>query len=284
MSNAADPSGAPATGPTHDPAEDAGTAAIAAHAGAPLVSRERGVVRVRLNRPSEHNRLDPADVDAISGLLDSLRGEFDADPQSVRAFVITGSGERSFSSGYTLHAILDELDHRLEGMLDALEALPVPTIAAINGGVYGGATDLALCCDLRIGVVGTRMFMPAARFGLHYYPGGLRRYVSRLGLAAASKLMLTAATIEADEMLRIGFLGELVAREQLAARVETCVEEILRTDPVVVAQMKRHLHALAGAHAETPEARALESSMLRAYEASLRSQVLRERLDTLLGG
>ena len=128
------------------------------------------------------------------------------------------------------------------------------------------------------------MFMPAARFGLHYYPGGLRRYVSRLGLAAASKLMLTATTIGADEMLRIGFLGELVAREQLAARVDACVEEILRTDPVVVGQMKRHLHALAGAHSETPEARALESSMQRAYEASLRSKELRERLGALLGG
>ena len=255
---------------------------LAAHAGAPLVARARGVVRVTLDRPAEHNRLDPADVDALAALCATLRSEFDADPQSVRALVITGSGERSFSSGYTLDAIVEELDHRLEDMLDALESLPVTTVAAINGGVYGGATDLALCCDLRIGVAGTRMFMPAARFGLHYYPGGLRRYVSRLGLAAATRLMLTAATIGDEEMLRIGFLGELVPRESLAARVDACVEQILQTEPVVVAQMKRHLHALANAHAGTAEGRALEAAMLEAYETSLRSQALRERLDALL--
>ena len=73
-------------------------------------------------------------------------------------------------------------------MLDRLERFPLPTVCAMNGSVYGGATDLALCCDLRIGVRGSRMLMPASRFGLHYYPGGLRRYVGTLGLAAAKKL------------------------------------------------------------------------------------------------
>ncbi len=282
MNAAANPPTAPED-QAGDSAADSAAVPIAPHAGAPLVARARGVVRVTLNRPAEHNRLDPADVDALAALFAGLRDEFDADPQAVRALVVTGSGERSFSSGYTLEAILDELDHRLEDMLDTLESLPVPTIAAINGGVYGGATDLALCCDLRIGVTDTRMFMPAARFGLHYYPGGLRRYVTRLGLPAATKLMLTAATIEGDEMLRIGFLGELVPRASLAARVDACVEQILQTEPVVVAQMKRHLHALARTRAETAEEIALEASMLQAYDASLRSQALRERLGNLLG-
>ena len=82
----------------------------------------------------------------------------------------------------------------------------------LDGGVYGGATDLALCCDWRIGVSGTRMFMPAARFGLHYYPGGLRRYVRALGAAQAKRIFLTGQTLRAQEMLRIGFLTELVPR------------------------------------------------------------------------
>ena len=185
---------------------------IADHAGAPLIARADGVVRITLNRPAEHNRLDPADVDALNALLPTLA----ADPQ-VRALLITGTGDKTFSSGYTLQAIASELDARFERMLDTLEHLPIPTIALFNGSVYGGATDLALCCDFRIGYDGMRMFMPAARFGLHYYPGGLRRYVSRLGLNAAKKLFLTAMTIDSDEMLRIGFLTDRVARDRLDA-------------------------------------------------------------------
>ncbi|MGD9941831.1 MAG: enoyl-CoA hydratase/isomerase family protein [Burkholderiaceae bacterium] len=246
---------------------------IAPHAGAPLLQRAGGMLRITLNRPAEHNRLDPADIDALLPLLEELEHAEDA-----RALVITGSGAVTFSSGYTLQAIVAELDDRLERMLDTIERLPFPTIAACNGSVYGGATDLALCCDFRLGVAGMKMFMPAARFGLHYYPGGLRRYLTRLGLPAASKLMLTGMTIDADEMLRIGFLTELVAREALDERVETYLEHIARTEPVAVAQMKRHLHEMAQAGLETAAGRATLTSMTDAYHASLHSDELHARL------
>lgn len=246
---------------------------LAPHAGAPLLQRAGDFLRLTLNRPAEHNRLDPADVDAMSALFDRIAAD-----GSTRALVITGTGEKTFSSGYTLHAIVEELDARFERMLDALEALPFTTIAALNGSAYGGATDLALCCDLRIGSPGLRMFMPAAKFGMHYYPGGLRRYVTRLGLPAASKLMLTAATIEADEMLRIGFLSELAPRDELAARVDACLDDIGRTEPKVVAQMKGHLHAIA--HAAIPDS--LMATMQRAYRASVSSPELQKRLASLL--
>lgn len=253
---------------------------VGEHAGAPLLQRTGGFARLTLNRPDEHNRLDPADIDALAALFERLAAPAPAEP--LRALVITGAGDRTFSSGYTLHAILEELDTRFERMLDALETLPFPTIAALNGSVYGGATDLALACDIRIGVPGARLFMPAARFGLHYYPGGLRRYVARLGLPAATKLMLTAMTIEAQEMLRIGFLTECVERAALDARVDDYLEHIGRTEPRVVAQMKAHLQALAQHPAGTPQAAALQASMRDAYEASLRSDELRRRLQALL--
>ena len=249
---------------------------IAGHDGAPLLQRADGFACITLNRPAEHNRLDPADVDALIELFAALR---EAPPQ---ALVIAGRGERTFSSGYTLHAIIEELDSRFERMLDALETLPCTTIAALGGSVYGGATDLALCCDLRIGVPGIRMFMPAPKFGLHYYPGGLRRYVARLGLSAASKLMLTGMTIEAEEMLRIGFLGEIVPREALADRVEACLDAIAQTEPKVVAQMKAHLLALAQRRADEPEAIELQESMARACAESLRSPELHARLEARL--
>ena len=245
---------------------------LAPHEGAPLVQRAGDFLRLTLNRPAQHNRLDPADVDALLALFERIAGD------GTRALVITGAGEQTFSSGYTLQAIIDELEAGFERMLDALEALPFTTLAAFNGSVYGGATDLALCCDLRIGTPGLKMFMPAAKFGLHYYAGGLRRYVTRLGLPAASKLMLTAATIESDEMLRVGFFSDMVPREALGARVDACLDHVARTEPKVVARMKRHLHALAQAAIPAE----LVAAMDDAYRESLASPELGARLAALL--
>jgi enoyl-CoA hydratase/carnithine racemase len=92
-----------------------------------------------------------------------------------------------------------------ETVVNRLEDIAVPTICRLNGGVYGGSTDLALACDFRIGVDSCEMFMPAARLGLHYYKSGIARYVSRLGVDNAEKLFLTARKIGAVEMLRIGY-------------------------------------------------------------------------------
>src|ERR1700758_4442165 len=105
-------------------------------------------------------------------------------------------------------------------MVDRLEDLGVPTICRLNGGVYGGSTDLALACDFRIGVDTSEMFMPAARLGLHYYTSGIKRYVSRLGADNAKRLFLTAEKISAAEMLRIGYLTALVAPGALDAEVD----------------------------------------------------------------
>jgi enoyl-CoA hydratase/carnithine racemase len=126
--------------------------------------------------------------------------------------------------------------------------LRVPTIAALNGGVYGGATDLALACDFRIGVTGMRLLMPAARLGIVYYPSGIRRYVTRLGVAAAKKLFMTARPIDADEMLGIGYLDEIVAPEDLMTRVEALAATLAANAPLAVAGLKRAINeAAAGA-------------------------------------
>jgi len=251
---------------------------IAEHEGAPLARREADWLEVTLNRPAQHNRIDPADIAALLALLQPLR----ADPGATRGLLITGAGERSFSSGYTLQAIETRLDESLEQLFDTLETLPFVTIAALNGSITGGATDLALCCDIRIGVPGIRMYVPAARLGIHYYSGGLRRYVTRLGLSATSRLMLAGMTIEADEMLRIGFLSEIVPRSALDERLAALRDTISQTEPAAVAEMKRHLLALA-AGGSSDEQVALERSMSAAYRASLRTPALQQRLAALLG-
>lgn len=239
---------------------------------APLLHIDGACATIRLNRPSQHNRIDPSDIQVLHAHLDAVQASPD-----VRVLVIAGNGPKTFSSGYTLQAIRERLDERtFEKLLDRIEALPMPTIAAIHGGVYGGATDLALCCDLRIGVTTSRMFMPAAAFGLHYYPGGMRRYVERLGLTAATRLFLTAATIDSDEMLRIGFLTERVEPEALPQAVQRTVGLLAANEPVAMAAMKLSLAELGSARADVP---AIE----KRYLDSLASPALAQRLAARLG-
>jgi len=116
--------------------------------------------------------------------------------------------------------------------------------------------------------------MPAARFGLHYYPGGLRRFVTRLGCSAAKKILLTGMTIESEELLRTGFLTELVERSELQPRLAMYLDDIARCDAQVVRSMKRHINAIAAGAWD-------EASGRVAYETSLRSAATIKRLREL---
>jgi len=238
--------------------------------GLPVVERVGDALYCTLARPEQHNRLDPQDIDELQRVLDGVRRSFEAGDEGPRCVVIRGQGDRTFCSGFTIGAISEQLDDRFERMLDTLESLPVPTIAAIQGGVYGGGTDLALCCDVRLGVTESRMFMPAARFAIHYYPGGLRRYVRNLGLPASKKLFLTGMQIDAAEMLRIGFLTEVVEPERLEARVKEYLASIGETERGVVASMKHHLHGFAEARPDLAAAAAAARSSVQSHESRRR--------------
>ena len=237
--------------------------------GAPTLEIADAVATITLRRPAQHNRIDPDDPAMLARHLADVR-----DHPSLRLLVLTGEGEKTFCSGYTLGQIGARLDRSFEDMLDALESLEIPTLCALNGSAYGGGTDLALACDFRIGVRGCRMFMPAARFGLHYYPGGLRRFATRLGCSAAKKIFLTGMTLESEELLRIGFLTEVVERDHLLARIADYQENIGRCDAQAVRTMKRHIDAIAAGEWD-------EVSGRMAYEASLRSEETGRRLASL---
>jgi enoyl-CoA hydratase/carnithine racemase len=214
----------------------------------PILTVTQGRALVRLNRPRQHNRLEPQDL----AVLEDIFARVDADP-SIRVLMLTGTG-RSFSSGFHIGALVDRLagDNRgvedrdaFERMVDRLEGLRVPTIAVLNGSVYGGATDLALACDFRIGVEGMRLLMPAVRLGIVYYGSGIRRYVTRLGVAAAKRLFLTAQPIDADEMVRVGYLDEIVPAESLMARAEALAAILAANAPLALAGLKRAINETA---------------------------------------
>jgi enoyl-CoA hydratase len=222
------------------------SAEMTSAATTPQLDIRNGKATIHLNRPAQHNRLEPVDLKELTRMFDELG----RDP-AVRVLIITAGG-KSFSAGFHLGALADDPEaakdydpDAFEKMVTALETMPTPTIAALNGGTYGGATDLALACDFRIGVEGMRMFMPAARLGIVYYETGLRRYVTRLGLNAAKRLFLTAETVEADELLTMGFLTELVAADELEAHTDALASQIAANAPIAVAGLKQGLTEIA---------------------------------------
>jgi enoyl-CoA hydratase/carnithine racemase len=229
----------------------------------PVLTIDGARATIRLNRPRYLNRLEPEDLGALLELFERI--EADA---SLRVLVLTGTG-RAFSAGYDLGAISASPDTAapssvpaFEDVVNRLEDLALPTICRINGGVYGGSTDLALACDFRIGTDTAEMFMPAARLGLHYYPGGIRRYVSRLGVDNAKRLFLTAEKIGAAEMLRIGYLTSMVAAGTLDAEVDRLAAVLADNAPSALRGMKRAINEFArGAFDETEARRRHQDSM-----------------------
>lgn len=201
------------------------------------------VATITLRRPQQANRLEPGDLNVIAAHIDAINQRNEV---LVLRFESTG---KYFCSGFDINQIATAGGSTqaiaFDELVNAVEDCRPVTIAAIQGGVYGGATDLALACDFRIGTPTADMFMPAARLGLHFYQRGLERYVSRLGLDTAKRLFLTAEKIDANEMRACGFLTQLVAEDQLQAAVNTLATTLASMAPLALLGMKKNLNAIA---------------------------------------
>ncbi|MCV2357119.1 enoyl-CoA hydratase/isomerase family protein [Paucibacter sp. B2R-40] len=208
---------------------------------APLLQIDGHMARITLRRPRLANRLEIEDLRTLRAQVDQVNHL-----SAVRVLVLSGEG-RYFCSGFNIAAVPGVNAGALfEALADDWEAARPITVARIQGGLYGGATDLALACDFRLGVAACEMFVPAARLGLHFYQGGLQRYVSRLGLQWAKRVLLAGATLDAKQMLSCGFLDQLLAGgTELDVATEALVADLLAMAPLALLGMKKHLNAIA---------------------------------------
>ncbi|MGB0544521.1 MAG: enoyl-CoA hydratase/isomerase family protein [Longimicrobiales bacterium] len=216
--------------------------------------RDTRTARITLNRPERHNALGADDVARMVEIFD----EIEADP-AIRVLLLTGAGDHTFCSG----ASLDQMSSgQMSGaifdtMTNRLSALRVPTVCALNGDVYGGGAELALCCDFRIGVEAMRLSVPAARLGVCYPLGGLTRYVRRLGPSIANRMLLAAEDMDGVELLRIGFLTELVAREAFEDAVTDRIARLRDLAPLAVQGMKQIMRGIEEGSMDPLEASAI---------------------------
>lgn len=224
-----------ALGPTH-------YGAAMSDEGIPTLAIADGRATITLRRPEKRNRIEPADLVALQTHLVAL-----AEDPTVAMVVLAAEGP-SWCAGFHLGALADgeRSPVSFSDVCTRLENFPVPTIAALGGNVHGGGTDLALSCDFRIATAGMVLGMPAARIGLQYYASGLRRFVERLGPDATKRLFLTAETIPAEELLRLGYLHEVVPKDKLAERIDSLCQAIGGLAPLAVRYTKAAINALAG--------------------------------------
>lgn len=235
------------------------------------------IAELRLRRGERANRLEPRDLTTILAHMEVIEARDD-----VHVLLVSAEG-RTFCAGFDLGALTaagggnergrhgGERD--FERAANAIANARPLTIAIIDGPVVGGGTDIALACDLRIGTQSAKMQMPAAKIGVPLYASALQRYVSRLGLDMAKRLVFLAETIDAAEMQRIGMLTEL--RNDADARARALAGELAALPPRPLAAMKAALNAATTGHATSPDMRAKLDAAYDADEIARRVVAMR---------
>jgi len=213
-----------------------------------LTERAEGVLTLTLNRPERRNAIDPDLRDALAAAFDAA-----ATDGAVRGIVLTGAGG-AFCAGGDL-ARFDDLhdarayrhvSHRLTDLIESIERLEKPVVAAIDGVAVGAGLTLALACDWRVGAPTARVLFREGRIGLVPTHGGLTRLVKLLGLARAKEVLLGGDDLDADAARAAGLLSELApSADALPAVARTRVERMLGRAPLSFAAAKRLLHVAA---------------------------------------
>lgn len=200
-----------------------------------LYSREGHVGRMTLNIPARHNALGREQLVAIQERLATVAAD-----RQVRVLVLTGAGDKTFCAGASLQELgAGEIGGDCFRATTAqLSSLPIPTICALNGNVFGAGVELALSCDFRLGVEGSRMRVPAAAIGICYPSSGVQRVVQALGVSVARRLLMAAEEFDTRMMLETGVLDYLVLPSQFAAATNELAGKIAGLAPLAIRAMK----------------------------------------------
>jgi enoyl-CoA hydratase len=185
---------------------------------------EEGIRVVTVDRREKLNVLDKRVLEELGNAIDEAGAE-----SALRCLVVTGAGEKAFIAGADVGELAKltpiegrEHSRRGQALLDSIESLPVPTIAAINGYAYGGGLELAMACAMRVASENARMGLPETSLGIIPGYGGTQRLARHIGRARALELVLTAEKgLTASEAERIGLVNRVVpAGQALSAALE----------------------------------------------------------------
>jgi enoyl-CoA hydratase/carnithine racemase len=236
------------------------------------------VVRLTISNPAKRNALDHPILDAITATLTELAS---ADSET-RCLLVTGA-HGMFSAGYDIGEIPDEefeqraerlVAHPFTEAIDALEAFPYPTLAALPGHTIGGGLELALACDMRVAQEGIKLGMPPAKLGLVYSHTGLRRFLDAIGAARTRELFLLGRYIDAPTALAWGLVNRVASVERLEAESLELAAELAANAPLSQAGNKRVIAELLRAEGQLDPG--IEEELIELRRASFASEDMRE--------
>jgi enoyl-CoA hydratase len=197
-----------------------------------------------INRPESLNSLDRATLTALGAAIAEVA------TKKPRCLVVTGAGDKAFVAGADIAAMSEMSANDAEAFarfgqetFDALEALPLPVIAAVNGFALGGGCELALACDFIYASDKAKLGQPEVKLGIIPGFGGTQRLARRVGLGMARELIYTGRVVGPEEALRIGLVNAVVPRRELMERVLEVAASLNVAGPGALATAKAVINA-----------------------------------------
>jgi enoyl-CoA hydratase/carnithine racemase len=201
-----------------------------------LYEKKGGIAYVTLNRPKVLNALDGTTWADLRSAFEDARAD-----SSVRGVIMTGAGDKAFIAGADISELAhvdayeaEESSRFGQEVLNMIENLGKPVIAAVNGFALGGGCETAMACTIRIAAEHAKFGQPEVKLGLLPGGGGTQRLPRLVGKGRALQLILTGETISAQEAWRIGLVNEVVPAANLIARAEAVLKQIAANAPIAV--------------------------------------------------
>jgi enoyl-CoA hydratase len=201
-----------------------------------LYEKRNGIGYVTVNRPEKSNALNRKTMDELQQCFQEIHRD-----DEVRAIILTGAGERAFVGGADINELAvqtpvegKEMSARGQKILELIEHLGKPVIAAVNGYALGGGCELALACTLRIASENARLGQPEVKLGLIPGYAGTQRLPRLVGKGRALEMLLSGDPISASEAYRIGLVNQVVPAQDLIATAERLAQKIIANAPLAV--------------------------------------------------
>jgi enoyl-CoA hydratase len=201
-----------------------------------LYEKRDGIGHVTVNRPEKLNALNRKTMDELHVCFQEIERD-----NEVRAVILTGAGEKAFVGGADINELAvqtpvegKELSRRGQKILDLIEHLGKPVIAAVNGYALGGGCELALACTIRIASENARLGQPEVKLGLIPGYAGTQRLSRLVGRGRALEMVLSGEPVSAAEAYRIGLVNQVVPAQDLIAAAEKFAQKILANAPLAV--------------------------------------------------
>lgn len=207
-----------------------------------------------LNNMAKRNALSEVMIEEISAALDDLR------ERKARVAVLRApAGCKVWSAGHDIgelpNAARDPLGwgDSLRILVRAIQTFPAPVIALLEGGVWGGACEVAMACDILVATPDTTFAITPAKLGIPYNLSGLLTLINTVPLPVAKEMLFTAQPIPAAQALNLGVINHIKPPDEIEAFVYALADHVRGNAPLSISVMKEELRLLAGAHAITPE-------------------------------